>query len=461
MGKFNCKRCCDNPCVCGASTPPTITITGYTGGGWNSVSDCCKEQVFTPNSSLISRCCANLFEKSWDQQCVRKAWAFNMTFPYETAPPTCPPDPDKYCCPDPPLIHIGTQTIDYFEKHRLRLQISFDKPTIIVSFGRDNFTCSGVTECKWFMKVKVCYEVTSAYQYDIGWTRTLTTVSVNSCFDANTMFDGTETSPSYPVSDSCDAGWLGCSSDTGPVCFERIKIWDTLPSDGIITFEDSDTGSSCETKPTCADILYGESQICFAPAGSLGDCNPCWYPYSIVDNPTTYTCGGETIDTVFARDCSEDPCLILVQGCDPPTICPVVTQTLPCESVAFGTDDDESCDCLPRFLAEGTICPTAALDAGGAPVSCGFFANSSNPSPAFTSNFGVCMDTPCETDCCNYLDCGTCPVCVPKYIPLTWTGVFIGSQEISVNTTCSNYNDPPADPCCIDYAVVSLSVDFA
>lgn len=466
MTCWNDLQCCpEGECVCGTVTAPTITISGYSGGGWTDVSPCCKQQVFTPNSSLVSRCCYNLFEKTWNQTCTRKAWIPKKLFPVEIMPVSCPPSAAKHCMPDPPLLHVGTRTLTYYEQQKMRFVVQYDKPTITVYFGRDNFTCSGVTSCKWFLKIKVCYMVTSAYEVIIKWLKTQTTVAVNSCFVPNTTFDGTEQSLNYDVSDTCETNWVpDCSSETGEICFERIKIWDTLPADGPIAFTNADIGSECEIKPTCASIAWIEDEYCFAAVASLGDCDPCWRAYSIGTDSVTYTFGGNTVTGIRAfQDCGPfDECIPVLINCNAnPTVCPVVSQTLVCQGIEWEDDGEGTCDCLPR--QPGWSCGIYDFDENGGLVLCNYFGNFTSlasiwsyttacpgPGPAFA----------CDPTCCQKFDCNNCSTCEPKYVPNTWTGELLASQEISVTTYCSPFN-ATMPTCCVTYPTTTLNVDFA
>jgi hypothetical protein len=375
----------------------------------------------------------------------------------EAGSPSCPPNPAVYCFPDPPLIHVGTQTIDYIYQDGLGFKVIYATPLIEVLFGRGEFTCSGVKSCKWFIKTRVVYTVTSQYLSSQSWTKTRTTESVNACFTANTGEDGT-TSSNYPPSSVCGPGWFMCSEATNFVIFERVKIWDSLPEDGTFTFGNSDNGSDCEEKASCADGVFDLTEACVSPQSEL-DCNPCWQPFNIVNNPTTFTIPATEIRSATGiTGCDAEFCGTTIANCNSNfTTCPEVSQTLPCESVVFYGDITDYCDCTSQQPSDG--CPTSIPQFGtGLFVECGFFGLS--PSPIFTSTYGVCSGDDCVATCCYIIGCEDCVQCVPKYIPLTWAGGLVGSQEVSVSTTCSAYNDPPIPPVCITYSPITLTVDF-
>jgi hypothetical protein len=452
-------KCCCGCCIDVPADLPTVSISGYTGGEWTSAGSCCMQKVFTPNTPAEFSCCGKLLDKTWTQECLRKAWAFNMPPGIQDTAASCPPSPAVYCFPDPPLIHIGTQTIDYFEHQSLQLKIDWTSPVITVTFGRGTFVCGGVSSCKWFMKIRLTYNVVSAYQSLLSWERTLTTESVHPCFSANTDADGTETFNFPPESSDCESNqWSGCGFTNSSPFFERIKIWNNLPEDGVIVFTNDDTDASCDGLPACAIGDFDETQICIAPQASIDECDPCWQSFAIVDDPTTYTVPAMEIrEARGITGCDIDDCFSTIANCNAnPTTCPAVSQTLPCEKVVF-YGDNESCLCSSDSPSYG--CPTEALDASGVLVKCGFYQNTSL-TRRFEAIYGTCQGDNCIGTCCHIVGCGPCVQCVPKHIPATWSGVLIGSQELSVSATCSAYNDPPFQPCCINYSPVSLTVEF-
>jgi len=456
MGRIG--TCCCNCCTDVTASLPTITITGYTGGAWTSVTDCCKKKTFTPNASSNSVACGTLITKTWTQECLRKAWAFNMPPGLEAGSAACPPDPDVYCFSDPLLVHVGTSTLDLFEQNNLGFKVTYASPTIEVVFGRGEFTCSGVKVCKWFIKTRVIYSVVAAYVTSISWTKTRTTESVHPCFTANTNSDGTTNANYPPPSDPCEGLWDTCSQTTNFVIFERIKIWDELPEDGEFTFGNSDTGSDCEEKPSCASGTFDLTEACFSVQSDL-DCDPCWQPFTIVNNPTTVTVGPLEIRTATGIVGDAEFCTQEFTNCNSNfTTCPAVSQTLPCESVVFYGDASGFCTCGAYQPQNG--CPTSVLQQDGIYVECGFFGV--EPSPDFTATYGVCVRSlgNCVSTCCYIIGSEDCSSCIPKYTPLFWTGALAGSQEVSVSTTCSSYNDPPVPPVCITYTPVVLTVDF-
>lgn len=458
MGGF-CK-CCTGDCSCGTVTPPTITITGYTAAGsWSSVSDCCKYIMYEPDESDLTRCCATLLEKTWEQICELKAWAQNLPIGIDV-PGICPPDPAKFCTPDPPLTHIGTVTNTYNELQKIFFIVEYDKPRIEVWFGKDNFTCGGVTECKWFLKVRWCFEVQVEYAWQYGWQATRTTAAVHPCFATDNHYDGTWESPNWPDVE-CSTDRTSCSGDAYTVCFDRIKIWDELPANGPISFTDTDIGSECEVKPSCASIVFDDSSHCFTSA-SFGVCELCW-DYEIIEDTVTYEFGGEVISSYNSFGSCDFECSPIATNCvGNTTTCPTVTQTLPCHYVEFG-DSEACCGTTSNNFTvdpvDGTFgrCDSVVDRPFDPPQSCGFFIDVVAV-PYFTNEAtcGVPTFTPCDSTCCYYFDCGDCSQCKHKFAG--GFGVFYGSQEITINTTC----DPPGSgECCISLGTRTINVVWA
>jgi len=459
-------KCCCGCCTDITASLPVITIAGYTGGEWTSVTDCCKKKLFTPNTSSNSTACGLLSTQTWTQQCVRKAWAYNLPKRAQTGTASCPPDPSIYCYPSTPLVHVGTVTIDFFLQHGFGFKVFYSTPKIEVLFGRGEFTCSGVKSCKWFLKTRLIYTVDASYITSTAYTQTRTTASAHSCFTADTSNDGTASSDNYPIPSVCEPSWFACGSmPTNYIIFERIKIWDSLPADGEFTFNNSDTGSSCEEKPSCADGTFDVAEACISPQDL--DCNPCWQPYTIVNNPTTFSIPSIEIRTATTiNGCDLDDCTQGILNCNSnPTTCPAVSQTLPCQKVVFYGDVSNYCACTLQFVSDPfaatvgsppPVCNTSIPDPGnyGIPLECGFFnglIQGLNPF-AFTG----CSTGNCNTTCCHKIGCGDCIICNPKL----GGPLVVGSQEVSVSTTCSAYNDPPITPTCITASPVVLTVDF-
>ncbi|MFN9904202.1 MAG: hypothetical protein ACK55Z_36565, partial [bacterium] len=111
-------RCC---CVCDClplEDLPTVTISGYTGGGWSG--DCCYEQTFTPNTaqSWSKSCSDMIYESGVTEQCITEHYrSLASDYPGFVARPLdvgngCEDLPDGYCCPAG-CEKIATSTTDW------------------------------------------------------------------------------------------------------------------------------------------------------------------------------------------------------------------------------------------------------------------------------------------------------------------------------------------------------------
>lgn len=451
--------CCVGDCQCGSVEPPEIQIEGYTPStGWLQVSECCIERVFEPDEASTIVCCHDLHKKTWTQTCTQKGYVPVPIFPWQSS--GCPPDPDVFCRPDPPLIHVANRTVDYHEEQRLRVDISSRVERLVVTFGKDKFTCNGVEECKWFIKISLCYKYFFEFIGFAAYELTVTNESLTECLTVDE--DCNTTVSTFPIDDSeCGGGFI---DPEGPeFCFERIKLFDDLPEDGEFEFTNADDGSECSEFPACAAIDF-ETEFCFS--AGCGEADPCWYPYTILDVgddefgnfPRVYKSGGNTI-TSYVGACGGD-CIQSTTNCiNNPTTCPEVTQILPCEEVRFEFPGIYCAGANGKygpmlsfpfgfFVDIGQICPT------------GLILNPGDQECTFEDLPPCYIATTCTVencgDCCEFFDCGECSECHYSIgVPYIWT------QEIEVETTCENVNDTQVEYCCIEYAPVTLDIVFS
>lgn len=443
--------CCAG-CQCGDVTPPQITIQNYTAAGpWLDVSDCCKQIIFNPDETQDTFCCYDLYEKTWTQECVRKGYIVTPIFPYSNA--GCPPDPAVFCLPDPPLIHVATSTVNFFERQKARLDLTYRTPKIIVSFGRDTFVCNGENVCKWFLKIRVCYKYSVYINGHNGYSYSVTNVSLTPCVGVDEDLD-----IDIPYSFNFPCGPSFISAEAPEVCFERIKIFDELPDDGDFVFTNADDGSACQEFPSCASIDFDE-EICFQD--SFGTtCTTCWSDYTITNNEKIFQFPSKTITSVsgFSGCGTGEECLPTITNCNNnPTICPAREQTIPCQRVTFADFDPSCCFIFGNsgycgvpigFFDGGQVCPNFIL---GDDTLCNFFSNAvQNPFYAVHD----CTLPGCDSTCCFHLDCNDCSICQAKIGP-----PYIWSQEITVETTCTDLRT--GSYCCIPYPTTTLSVVFS
>jgi hypothetical protein len=199
---------------------------------------------------------------------------------------------------------------------------------------------------------------------------------------------------------------------------------------------------------------FTESEYCFESVASFGNCELCW-DYEIINDTVTYEFGGNVISSYTSFTGCDFECLPSITSCaGNATTCPIVTQTLPCQSVEYGFSDAccgtsyNHADTDPFFGVSGRCAVLAGNPELGLEP-CAFFRDPV-PVPYFARDSSC--EIPCESACCHFFDCGDCSTCTDKF------SIGYGSQEITIETTCGPVS---GGQCCISLGPRTVNVVWA
>ena len=449
MGGFG-RCCCSCECL-PVEDLPTVTISGYTGGGWGG--SCCYEQTFTPTStpSWSKSCSGMLYEGSVAETCVTQHWK-RLTPDYrgfEFFPGGCESIPEDFCCPDG-AEHIATTTTSWAFTDNAFIAVWRRPKHIIVRISQEDVDCTGIEGqtggCKIVIRSRYVYDYTSKVYQNQKTAITQTVTMVNdSCFEPNPdhVFDD----PGVPVTTCSDVpsdpplpSALACVYQ-GTFYFDRVRYYDTMPT-GAIEFTNSNVPGCDSTSCNYEPYSYVNSVCIYGPTSTVNtsDCVfslPCYCAGTIVSlNPTvtsdTVTCIGESVNEIAG--CFDDPCV--------PANCGNVIVTLcqnPGDPPLFETDcADYFTGSAAGFLCTGggnyrsgvggdgflggpfvtTASEIKYLSCGGCATDLCYFLSPNQADKSYpyleTSD---CFTGNCNPECCrSYDDCTCCDeTCLPKY----------------------------------------------
>lgn len=434
-------RCCCGACEClPIGDLPTVTISGYTGGGWSGF--CCFEQTFTPNAtqSWSKSCSSMLYEASAAETCVTEHWRIlsHMHPGYVVVPDTCEDMPQDFCCPNVYKEKIATTTTEWEWINSAFMAIWRRPAQIIVRVSREEVNCDGVEGqtggCKIVIRSRYVYDWQSKiYVNSLDDTSQTVEMHNTSCFVVNSEAVYSMTNPS-PVtcsdvpSDPPSEPLQNCLF-TGSFYFDRVKYYDEMPI-GSITFANTDT-PGCTSSECDYDPLNYVSSVCiYSPASAV------YQTGCIFDTPCY--CRGY-IDQINAT-ITEDPlrCALelwsLLDGCNN---CDPISQ---CTSVFCLGEIDYECPGTGYSMNRIGFTNSKALDADcdvigvgsdgvrrGVVNSCGWNKSLEGVGlvyPPYDRNHN-CSEEPCNATCCEVID--ECPCCVEEECRQIYTGEYFST----------------------------------
>jgi hypothetical protein len=456
-------RCC---CTCEClpiEDLPTVTISGYTGGGWSG--SCCYEQTFTPNTtpSWSKSCSSLLYEGSVLQECTtlhtRQGRGSYRGFEYGPLGGDCSEVPEDYCCGGSWAPIAETQsTVAYTDNAFMAV---WRRPkNIIVRISQEEVDCEGVEGqtggCKIVIRSRFNYEYeTAIYQNGLtSGSQTVTMLSTD-CFEVNPDYEITIgagspiTCSDVPANPPPFSGSNLCRN-SGVFGFDRVRYYDEMPT-GAIQFTNAEVpgcdASSCNYEP----YNYASS-VCINSPSSPSALTGCFFnePCYCTDEVTS---GGPIIESEAENcfndglgqspnvtdidGCFADPCIPAVSCTTNLTIC--ATPEYECPGTAFSVnclDFEINPENEATCFRPGVGFPFGGFSACGCGISVGG-AGAIEPPYFDTSD---CFSGNCNEACCDFLDDCECCLpdgrCLPKFAQ-KW------NQTVTDHTrtqTCSGFS---------------------
>ena len=420
-------RCCCEDCLClQAPELPIITMTGYTGGGWDST-ECCWSQTFTPNTSNTwsKSCSPNIYEGSVEEECVTEHWRFMPSTyrGYEIEPSTCDDIPDQYCCPT--KIKIATTTSTWLWENSGFMAFWKRLKHIVVMVSRETVDCTNAPGesggCKIVIRSRAVYEYAYTFYTNDNFQRSQSVeIHVPSCFEADPNYvlplnDPAEVVtcdnvPNEPMNFTIGGTYQqGCVSG-GQFYFDRVKYFDEMPT-GNLTYANEDipgcTASDCNYEP----YNYSASVCVYSPSDAvrLPYCvfqEPCYCLGTISQTDITFNqppvvCNDSITIYSGCTGCEGQPFWM----CDL-TICPDVSDV--CSESAYS----RRCLGFEITIQEelNNFCFVAGIG-GGEFNACGCSSGLDfNQTSPYLKSYN-CLAS-CDSTCCQFID--DCPCCVEE-----------------------------------------------
>ena len=471
-------RCC---CACEClpiEDLPTVTISGYTGGGWSG--SCCYEQTFTPNTtpSWSKNCSGLLYDGTVTQNCVTQHYA--ILTPnyrgYEISPGGCDTLPDDFCCPDS-AEHVATTVTDFETKASAFFALWRRPKNIIVRISQEEVDCEGVEGqaggCKIVIRSRFVYEsVSMVFQHRSTKIDQSVEMINTTCFEVDDRYivdvnpDPAPTCEDIP-SDPSNVSVFNCKK-TGVFYFDRVKYFEEMPVGGV-EFENGDIpgceASSCDYEP-----LNYASQVCvFGPTQEIRDYSSTIYDGACEFTPPCY-CSESVVESGFSvgfpdlqcnldfanvrTGCFNDPCSVPACAALTGDICANPGDPVPvfdCPELLEVNGFDYICPTPFRETdAFSSGCNEIEDDESGqlTYIGCGCSNSVSgnqaeNIKPFF--DLSDCFEGNCSSDCCReFDDCPCCPPeCKPKYYSegqpvITSHSITQNCSGITSQSICTN-----------------------
>ena len=368
-------RCCCAACDClPVEDLPTVTISGYTGGGWSGT--CCYEQTFTPNTTQSwSKLCSDMiYESTVAEQCVTEH--YRLLAPdyrgFELFPDGCDEITEGYCCPEG-TEKIATTTTDWTFTDNAFMAVWRRIKHIIVRISQEEVDCTGVEGetggCKIVIRSRFVYDYQATYYRNALSTYAQSVTMHNTdCFEVDPDYQITANTPTAftcsdvpanpPTSDNC--------LTSGTFYFDRVRYYDDMPT-GSITFNNTHVPGCTSTACDYSPLNYSSSVCIYSPASpivsALG-CNlnePCYCTDTVfaTNNTVEYgpiICGGDDIFIQEVSGCNDNPCDLcttLITECDGVTEyeCPDSTWSTSC--IQYDIDPENPATCFNTGIGSG------------------------------------------------------------------------------------------------------------
>jgi hypothetical protein len=455
MGGF--ARCCCAGCDClPVEDLPTVTISGYTGGGWSGT--CCYEQTFTPNvtPSWTKSCSSMIYESAVTEQCVTEHWRLLAPdyrgFEFFTGT-DCANLSEDYCCPEG-FEKIATTTTDWTFTDNAFMAVWRRIKEIRVRISREEVDCTGIegqeSGCKIVIRSRTVYDYSlTYYRNQLSTYAQSVTMHNTDCFEVDPDYEITADTPTAitcsDVPASPPAGGIGGDGclTSGTFFFDRVRYYDDMPT-GSVSFGNSDIpgciANGCDYSPW----NYASSVCIYSPSSPIATMScylnePCYCTDDVFASNNTIgygpiICGGDNVFISSVSGCNDEPCELcttLITECDGLDIyeCPDSTWSTAC--LQYDIEPENEATCFRTGI-------------GGGEYNACFCANSIEgvgeaPSPYIRSVF--CNDpTNCNADCCRSYN-EDCPCCFPDGIckPYHSTGYFASIYSHTRSQTCSGF----------------------
>ena len=461
MGGFG-RCCCSCECL-PVEDLPTVTISGYTGGGWSG--SCCYEQTFTPNATpRWSKSCSSLiFEGSVSQQCTtehyRQTRGSYRGFEYGPLGGDCSDVPEDYCCGGAYEKIATTQSTATYTDNAF-MAVWRRVKNIIVRISQEEVDCTGIEGqtggCKIVIRSRYVYEFSSAiYQNALTNGSQAVTMNNTDCFEVNPDFVITGSAPTaitcsdVPSNPPSGGGGANLCLSGGEFYFDRVRYYDTIPT-GAIAFTNANVPGCDSTSCNYEPYSYVNSVCVNSPSSpqAFTGCflnQPCYCTddVSSVDPPleieaeNCFNDGLGLFNITDIEGCSADPCIPAVSCTTTLTAC--ATNAYECPGTAL------SLNCLD-FQINPVNSATCFRPGVGFPLGdfsacgCQFSIEGIGQRDPPYYDTSDCFVGNCNADCCDFLDDCECCLpdgrCLPKFIPKWY-------QTVTAHTrtqTCSGFS---------------------
>lgn len=480
MGGFPCECCSQATCNCLTEGElPSISIPGYYIAttnifDWQPAGDCCWKLTFYKTTTPPWTCSVQETQNfEWKLTCNTsvKTWRNYLPPVFQGNTQVPCPLPSWFCCPpDLTPVDVGTTQSTLEVKGNTKFFVFYRPWKIEVYLSRKLVMCGDTEVCKYILASRYYYEYRAFDEVNYGLKMTRQGTVINPCFSKHPEYDIIPQGPdSWGTRQTCediDESYLN-SKDQGSFSFDRIRIYDTMPT-GNVEFTNANTTYSlgCDVQMTslCLVSFNTDTQVCIqsnplppcwcdmtvnplitVPRVLPNRCNASWPPLTFRGQYYVYICddGGPGVGI----DPGTPTCVILAGGCEdekPP--CAVFDQqSRPING--FGDFDTENCNIVP---GPDSI-HTTFFDCGS---NTSFAINQYEGGPIFAWS-ATCEPGNCNSQCCDTftMDCPECEAvnpyqCYTRYLTdsgsrpmirtitsreLTWNCSGITQRNVCIN----------------------------
>jgi hypothetical protein len=281
---------------------PVISKSGWTASPWGT-NPCCPCMELVPDTPFDpTYCCTDYFlDKTLTGVSVMSERAYRTQKPKHFPTTGGVTLSEEHCCDGAPF-EVASTTRTTTQRIRYKLLTEFQLIKIVICISKNLVTCgSDAPAMKWIVSSRFVFSyrswATIALNADVVHVRTVTPGTCFTLGAADVDCSASTTAPCHPddFDDNVNSPTIGFGNQPnfiylggGSDSFERVKFYETLPTETTVNFTNADVGDDCEWDRCGQAGILGDS-FCVDVTSVPSGIPTCYCEKSYTSPTTTYT----------------------------------------------------------------------------------------------------------------------------------------------------------------------------